>query len=481
MLEGVDPRRVSRSGAPVRASGSYVLYWMIAARRTRWSHGLQHAVRWSQELGKPLLVFEPLRAGSRWSSERVHRFVLQGMRDNAARLGDVGVGYYPYVEPVPGHGQGLLEALATEASVVVTDAFPTHFLPRMVDAARARLDVRLEVVDGNGVIPMSAPDRDFTVAHSFRRWIQKNVGELWKPPVADPLVAGLQGAQVRRSTLNRWPAAGGGRPTGLERLPDCLAGTPSAVDQVGGARAASEGWNRFREGGLARYHCDRSHPDDDVQSGLSTWLHFGHIGVFEVLEPLLKDWDPEAVPKATGKREGWWGLPAATEAFLDQIVTWRELGYVQAFRDPEGFCSFEGLPAWARTTLQAHQGDERPYDYTLQQLRDAQTHDALWNAAQRELVRTGRIHNALRMLWGKNVLAWTRSPEQAYAVLEELNNAYALDGRNPNSYSGIGWALGRFDRAWGPERPIYGKVRYMTSASSRKKWRLKGYLERFAA
>lgn len=479
MLESIHPHRLSGSAAPVRPARSYVLYWMISARRTRWSHGLQQAVRWSQQLGKPLVVFEPLRAGSKWSSERVHRFVLQGMRDNAERFAEAGVAYYPYVEPEPGHGRGLLEALAADAAVVVTDAFPTHFLPRMVQVAGERLDVRLDVVDGNGVIPMAAPGRDFTVAHSFRRWVQKNVADLWDPPVADPLVAGLGGARIAQATLSRWPPVGGGRPTGGEEVPACLINTPGSVAERGGERAASAGWRRFRDRDLVRYPEDRSHPDDGVQSGLSAWLHFGHLGVFEVLDDLLREWDRESVPKATGKREGWWGVSAPSEAFLDQIVTWRELGYVQAFRDPEAFCTFEGLPAWGRATLHDHRADPRPQLYSLDQLRDAQTHDTLWNAAQRELVTTGRIHNALRMLWGKNVLAWTESPEQAFAVLEELNNRYAIDGRNPNSYSGIGWVFGRFDRAWGPERPIYGKVRYMTSASSRRKWRLKEYVLRF--
>lgn len=475
----IHPLRLTYSDAPIRPSRSYVLYWMVAARRTNWSHGLQHAVSQSRALGKPLLVFEPLRVGSQWSSERVHRFVLKGMRDNANRLRAAGVTYFPYVEPEPGHGRGLLEALAANAALVVTDSFPTHFLPTMREAAIRRLDVRVEVVDGNGVIPLAAPGRDFTVAHSFRRWIQKNVGTLWDPPVPDPLTPGLAGAQIPPAIRSRWPACGGGSPTGNERLPECLSGTPRAVQASGGSRAATRAWRQFRDRALPRYGQDRSHPDDAVQSNLSAWLHFGHISVFETLDDLLATWEPSNLPKATGKREGWWGLPPSSEAFLDQILTWRELGYVQAFRDHDSFCSFEGLPSWARTTLRDHRGDPRPYDYSLEQLRDAQTHDPLWNAAQRELVETGRIHNALRMLWGKNVLAWTPSPEHAFQILEELNNTYALDGRDPNSYSGIGWVFGRFDRAWGPERPIYGKVRYMTSASSRRKWRLDAYLERF--
>ncbi|TNE87955.1 MAG: deoxyribodipyrimidine photolyase [Deltaproteobacteria bacterium] len=481
MTPAIATLRVYSTG-DLREDGDYVVYWMIAARRTHYSHALQHAAHLCEALGKPLVVLEAIRADSRWASERVHRYVIQGMADNAARFADKGVAYHPYVEPSHGDGTGLLEALAERACLVVTDTFPSHFLPRMVAAVRERLDVRLDEVDGNGVIPLRAPDRDFTVAHSFRRWLQKNVAELWDPPVADPLTRATAGATIPGAVRERWPAFADGSPTGDEPLPAplaaSLAGTPGPIPERGGPAAAREAWRTFWEGKFERYHEDRSHPDDGVQSGLSGWLHFGHLGVHEVLADVLADWDPATARKATGKREGWWGLPEASEAFLDEILTWREIGYIQAFREGENFAHYQSLPAWARESLAEHAGDPREV-YTLEQLAESRTDDVLWNAAQRELVRTGRIHNALRMLWGKKVLQWTASPQQAFAFLVELNNRYAIDGRNPNSYSGIGWVLGRFDRAWGPERPIFGKVRYMTSDSARRKWRVKQYLSRF--
>jgi deoxyribodipyrimidine photo-lyase len=145
---------------------------------------------------------------------------------------------------------------------------------------------------------------------------------------------------------------------------------------------------------------------------------------------------------------------------------------------PTDYDRYESLPVWARETLRAHEADPRPHVYDLPAFEQARTHDPLWNAAQRELLREGRIHNYLRMLWGKKVLEWTRSGPEALAILEELNNKYALDGRDPNSYSGISWVLGRYDRPW-PERPIYGVVRSMSSDSTRKKVRLDAYLARY--
>src|SRR4029077_709573 len=140
---------------------------------------------------------------------------------------------------------------------------------------------------------------------------------------------------------------------------------------------------------------------------------------------------------------------------------------------------YDSLPDWAKKTLREHGRDERQYLYSLEEFEAGKTYDPLWNAAQMQLVREGRIHNYLRMLWGKKILEWSKSPKEALAILIELNNKYGLDGRDPNSYSGIFWVLGRYDRPWAPERPIYGSVRYMTSESTMKKLRMKRYLARF--
>ena len=190
-------------------------------------------------------------------------------------------------------------------------------------------------------------------------------------------------------------------------------------------------------------------------------------------------WLGDTPQKATGGREGWWGVGANAEAFLDQLITWRELGFNFSSKRDD-YNVFESLPAWALTTLEAHESDDREWIYDLGTLEHSRTHDPLWNAAQRELVSEGRMHNYLRMLWGKKVLEWTRTPQDAMAILIELNNRYALDGRDPNSYAGISWVLGRYDRPWAPERDVYGVIRYMSSANTVKKLRMKGYLARWA-
>lgn len=479
-----DVRLLPRNDRAVDPDGDYVLYWMIAARRTRWSFGLQHAADEARRLGVPLLVFEPLRIGYRWASHRHHAFVIQGMVDNRARCAERGVTYLPYVEPEPDADKGLLAALAERAALVVTDHFPTFFLPRMVASAAAGLGVRVVAVDGNGLMPLEAPDRGFTVAHSYRRWMQKNLDDWWTDlPLPEPLArGGLAGAELPEGVADRWPAADLDAllDGGLHDLP--LDASVGPVPFRGGPVAGEAALRRFVDARLGAYADARNHPDEAVASGLSPYFHFGHVSAHEAFQAVL-DRDgvtlPEHAPKANGKQRGWWPTSPEVEAFLEELLVWRELAYLDAHQRPQDHARFTGLPDWARETLAEHADDPREPRYDLEAFEHAETHDDLWNAAQRQLVEEGRIHNYLRMLWGKKILHWTGSPEEAWDVLVHLNNRYAVDGRDPSSYAGIAWVLGRFDRAWGPERPIFGKVRYMTSDSTRKKLRLSDYLERF--
>jgi len=477
------------NAAPVRPHGDYVLYWMIAFRRTTWNFSLQRAADWAAALRKPLVVFEPLRAGYPWASDRLHRFVLDGMADNARRLAPLarrGVHYWPYVEPWAGAGKGLLEALAARASVVVMDDYPGFFLPRMVAAAAGRLEARLEVVDSNGLLPLRATDRVFPTAFSFRAFLQRELpAHLECFPQPDPLnqltLPPLGG--LLRAIEQRWPPAAG----------EMLAGEVGALSQLpidhsvpvaplrGGAQAARKRLREFLARPIDDYADSANEPDLDVRSGLSPYLHFGQISAHEAFAGLMRHegWSPAQLSeKRGGQREGWWNVSPAAEAWLDQLITWRELGYNMAAKRDD-YDQYESLPGWARATLEKHARDRRPHVYSLEEFAAAATHDPLWNAAQRQLLREGRIHNYLRMLWGKKILEWSPGPREALAVMIDLNNRYALDGRDPNSYSGIFWCLGRYDRAWGPERPIFGTVRYMSSENTARKLRVAEYVRKY--
>lgn len=463
---------------------SYVLYWMTAFRRTRHNFALQRAAQWASKLGRPLAVLEALRCDYPWASDRLHRFVLDGMAANAGALAGTGAGYLAFVESRQGEGKGLLEALASRACVVVTDDYPCFFLPRMQEAAAPRMGVLMEAVDSNGLLPIRAAEAPFRTAHGFRRHLQR---VLLPHLLAGPMTRPLGSVSLKPfpgwppGVLDRWPAA---RMDAL-RSAGGLAALPIDHDVgeaglCGGEENGLRHLNSFVSGGLPTYADRRSGCDKDSGSGLSPYLHFGHISAHEVFAAVAdaEDWNPARLaPKATGGKAGWWGMPAGAEAFLDQLVTWRELGFNVCAHLPQ-YDRYESLPPWSRRTLELHASDRRRYLYSQDQLEGAATHDPLWNAAQRQLMTEGRIQNYLRMLWGKKILEWSPTPERALEVMIHLNNKYALDGRDPNSYTGIFWVLGRHDRPWGPQRPVFGSVRYMSSENTAKKMDVRGYLLR---
>lgn len=486
MLEGIPKTRLREANdkAP-NTDGKFILYWMIAFRRTRYNFALEHAVNLSQETGKPLLVLEPLRVGYEWASDRFHRFIIQGMQDNAARFDEAGVTYFPYVEEQAGDGKGLIEALAADAYSIVTDDFPCFFHPRMIGSIGKRLNIPLTLIDSNCLMPLSIADKTFTVAHSYRRWMQKTLPkQLEEFPLASPLSnVEFEEASVPKPVTKKWPKANLEKlldEDGLAHLPIDHSVTRGAYE--GGAEEANSLLTRFLKQRLVSYDEDRNEPDELGSSELSPHLHFGHISAHEVFHRIMQHekWAPNQIQKVNGKVNGFWGVSESTEAFLDQLCTWREIGFNMSFREPESYDQLDSLPNWTQQTIAEHRDDKREYVYDLETFELAKTHDAIWNAAQRQLVREGRIHNYLRMLWGKKILHWTESVEKALEIMIELNNKYALDGRDPNSYSGIFWVLGRYDRAWGPERSIFGKIRYMTSENTAKKHKLGEYLKRFA-
>jgi deoxyribodipyrimidine photo-lyase len=415
---------------------------MMAYRRPYWNFALQRAVEWARELRKPLVVFEPLDCGYEWMSDRTHQFVMQGMANNASAFSGKSVLYYPYIAKKRGASRGLLAALTDEACVTVTDRFPAYIYPALIQAAARRVGVRLEVVDSCGLLPLDATDKVFQRAFSFRAFLKKNLAEHLKAlPLEDPLkrvrLLRLRGLDDR--VTRRWPAA--------MAVDVSLLDIDHSVSRV----STRGGWKAARRLLTAFVQSERQRG-----SGLSPYLHFGHISAHEVYRA------------AKSKPE-----------FIDELVTWRELGFNMCAKRND-YDAYESLPDWAQRTLAKHAADRRPWVYTASQFAQAKTHDPLWNAAQRQLVIEGRIEPYLRMLWGKKILEWSPTPQRALSIMLELNNKYALDGRDPNSYNGIMWVLGRYDRPWGPERPIFGTVRYMSSQNTARKMPVKDYIEKYA-
>jgi deoxyribodipyrimidine photo-lyase len=341
----------------------------------------------------------------------------------------------------------------------------------------ARSPALVERVDSSGLLPFRVTSRVFETAHSFRRFLQGELRDhLDERPLEDP----LHDIDLPRLSQRDRVKALRGNETQLEQFPIDHA-VPPVAGIAGGAVSATAQLNAFLRSGLNGYAENRNDVVAGHASGLSPYLHFGHLSAHEIFNTLTRKerWRSDSLgTDKRGSRTGWWGMSPDAEAFLDQLVTWRELGFNRCATDPD-YHKYDSLPEWARRTLASHARDRRTHIYSLEEFESAATHDGLWNAAQRELVREGRIQNYLRMLWGKKILEWSAAPEDALGAMIHLNNKYALDGRDPNSYSGIFWILGRYDRAWGPERPIFGTVRYMSSENTARKLDVDTYLRRY--
>jgi len=469
-------------------NGRYVLYWMQINRRLSYNYALDYAVAWANKLGLPLLIYEALGVQNRWGSDRFYHFMMEGVMETAAECKARGVAYFPYLEPEAGASKGLIDALASDAALVISDEYPVYIIKSLNRYLRAKSPVPFITVDSNGIIPLGVTEKAPYSAYTFRRVMQRHFVEAYSlPPKEDPLAELVNRADPLADWDGhaRWPRG--------ERFfgdPDGFVASLPIDHSVGklalkGTRAAGlEVMRTFIDRKLMAYGTDRSHPDLETASGLSPWLHFGKVSEYEVVKAALerqpKGWSIDAMRPVAGQREGFFGGEASIESFMDEVITWREVGFHYCHHTPN-YDKFESLPDWAIATLEEHAKDMRPIVYTYEQLENSQTHDPVWNAAQRQLREEGIIQNYLRMLWGKKILEWSPDPRTALDWMIELNNKWAIDGRDPNSYSGIFWCLGRFDRPWAPQRPIFGQIRYMSTDSTVKKLKLKQYLKRYGS
>ena len=485
---------------PLNENGDFILYWMTSCRRFSFNASLQHAVTLSNTLKKPILVVEAVSITHKFANDRILSFMVQGIMDNIDDFKENSVSYIPWVEIKQKAGGKMLSSLSERSVCVIIDDYPTYTPSKIRDAAGRNLQVRVDAVDSNGIFPMNWAEKEFITAYSFRKYVQKNILDAFQTvPEKNPVRYKEGDLRVSEEIINDlksdlgfeatplewlWRVAEGGKVGNQAMVEFPVDHTVPAVNTTkGGVNEARIRLQKFLNYRLNKYSTDRNNPDKPAVSGLSPWLHFGHISSYEIIQNVLKreNWGPDSLNhEDTGKgtRSGWWGVSESSESFLDQIITWRELGFNFAY-NREDHATVETIPNWAKLSMKEHLNDDRTI-YSLEELERAETHDEIWNAAQRELLRTGQMHNYMRMLWGKKILEWSPSPEIAAENMIYINDKWALDGRDPNSYTGIFWVLGRHDRAWGPERPIFGKVRYMSSESAYRKLKLKNYLQKYA-
>jgi deoxyribodipyrimidine photo-lyase len=450
----IDERVVRLKEKPVNAKGRYVLYWMQMYKRAHANHALNFAIEKANELNLPLFVYEGLKYYYPWASDRLHTFILEGVEEKREAFEKLGIRYVFYLQKDGDSPKQTVARLAHGAALVVTDDFPCFIIPGHNRRVAERAEIPVFTVDSNGVIPMSRFEKEEYGAYTIRPKIKRILADYLAPMndarIKTPSVDLTIDCPETIVTADNIPS--------LVAACDIDHSVPPSEHYRGGTNAGRERLGKFVEEILPGYETSRNKPERDGSSRLSSYLHFGFLSPLEIA---LAVRDADA-PKP------------AREAYLEELIVRRELSY-NLTRFNSNYDSLAALPAWAHETMREHAADQRPITYSLEELENGETHDELWNASQMEMVKTGEMHNYVRMLWGKNVIAWSPSYEIAFETLVHLNNKYCLDGRNPNSYAGILWCFGKHDRPW-MERPVFGKMRYMTTGSTGKKFDSKKYI-----
>lgn len=450
-----DPRIfVRRNGAP-RRPARCVVYWMQRAMRVVDNPALEVAIEAGNFLELPVVIFFGVVPNYPNANLRHYHFLAQGLRDVQDDAGERGVGFVVRRPP-----ENRLDAFLEEvqAALLIGDENPCREPERWRRVLAARLKIPYWTVDADVVVPSRVFNRGFALLHHFRPRLKSELPKyVVRLKRTEPLYPWKEGKSLASFDLS------GDITQGFTKLDR----TVSPVDSfTGGTRAALKRVGEFVRDGLASYGENRNHPETSGTSRLSPYLHFGHISPLTIAP---------AVKKAA--REG--KISAATEdRFLEQLIGWRELAILFVRHEPH-YDSWECAAPWARNSLLEHAADPRPRRYSFEQLERAETADELWNAAQRQMVTTGWMHNTMRMYWAKKILEWAPDPATAFDWAVILNDRYELDGRDPNGYAGIAWAIvGKLDRPWFI-RPVFGLVRSITAASFAKKFDADAYTRRY--
>ncbi len=443
----IDQTRVKRLNKQEIKDGKYVLYWMQATQRTEYNHALEYSILKSNRLHKPLLVYFGITESYPEANERHYYFMLEGLKEVQTSLEDKGIKMAIWrISPEIGAPK-----LAKSASLVVVDQGYSKIERRWTEFVAEKVKCPLIQVESNVIVPVetASPKEEYSAA-TFRPKIKK-VLEKYLIPINNRSI-------LKRGSLNLDISSF--EIKNVEKAISILEidrSVKKSQSYHGGAAEAKKYLEEFIETKIDYYSELRNDPTKRCLSNMSPYLHFGQISPLYIALKIMQTDSP-------GK-----------DAYLEELITRRELAINFVFYN-NNYDSFNGLPEWSKKTLNEHKKDPRGYSYVLGQLENAQTHDPYWNAAQKEMVTEGKMHGYMRMYWGKKIIEWIKTPEEAYRIAIHLNNKYELDGRDPNGFAGIAWCFGKHDRPW-KERPIFGKIRYMNANGLRRKFDADAYVD----
>ena len=448
-----DPRITIRRDGPPDPDGRCVVYWMQRAQRGIDNHAVDIAVTIANLLELPLVVYVAAISNFPHANLRHYTFLNQGLADIEQDLRQRNITFLMRRAPHESHEQLLADV---RAAFLIGDENPMRMPEQWRKHLASHISIPFWTVDADVIIPSKLIEKAQYGAYTIRPRLYRllpdylhpcenpHANHEWKRPRK------FQSDSVHEDITRGWK--------------DLDRSVAPVEAWQGGTHVALKRLHNFTTNLLTTYNDKRNHPETDGTSCLSPYLHFGHIG------PLTIALAVEAAAEADQK------LRSARDSYFNELIVWRELA-INFVRYTPNYDSPDCAEAWAKQTIAEHARDEREHIYTLRQLEAAQTHDPLWNAGQLQMVRHGWMHNYMRMYWAKKILEWTPDIATAMKCCIHLNDKYFLDGRDPNGYAGIAWAmLGKFDRAWG-KRPIFGKIRYMSGASTGKKFDSKRYME----
>jgi deoxyribodipyrimidine photo-lyase len=452
----IHPARIHQLNDKPARNGGFVLYWMQQSQRAEWNHALEYAVERANGLGLPVAVVFGLMDNYPEATERHYAFMLEGLAETFQTLEKRGIGAFL------GRGNPADVAIRAgkDAALIVCDMGYLRHQAEWRAKVAEKAGCEVVEVESDVVVPVeTASDHAEYMARTIRPKLLKRLDEFLQP-VREVKV------QPRMNTDLH----------GLERTVPTVG---KGGHFKGGTSEAKKRLKRFIAESLTVYEAHSNQPQTDDISMLSPYLHFGQISpLYIALEIIAARSGDRAY---TGSSHPVGRVPSHGEKdpasrFLEQLIVRRELAMNFVWFTPD-YDRFSCLPDWAKLTLKNHAKDKREYLYSREQLEQSQTHDPYWNAAMTEMRVTGFMHNYMRMYWGKKVLEWSPSPEEAFETLLAINNNYFLDGRDPNSYAGVAWVFGKHDTAWA-ERPIFGKTRYMNAAGLKRKCDIEGYVEK---
>ncbi|UCE97101.1 MAG: deoxyribodipyrimidine photo-lyase [Dehalococcoidia bacterium] len=427
-------------------SGKHVIYWMQASQRTECNHALQYAVRQANEKNSPIIVYFGLTDSYPEANRRHYYFMLEGLKEVAESLAEQGI---KMVIERQSPDRGIV-LIAKQASMVICDRGYLKIQRQWRDYVAKNIKCALIQVETDIVVPVEeASSKQEYAAATFRPKIMKELPKYFKK--LDEQKPKIDSIEYDYPSIN------------ISSIENTLSGLK--IDETvtetpvfhGGTLYAKQHLRQFIDHKLATYSKCRNDPNANCLSNMSPYLHFGQISPLYIALQVLNS-------------------TTLSEGYLEELVVRRELSVNYAFYN-EDYDSFSGLPEWAKNSLHKHQKDMREYVYGLEDFETANTHDPYWNAAQIEMVKTGKMHGYMRMYWGKKILEWSNAPEEAIKIALYLNNKYEIDGRDANGYTGVAWCFGKHDRPWA-ERPIFGNIRYMNANGLKRKFNADAYVER---